>query len=286
MSVRIRRGFVQTIFAFLHNSYLLGFWQRSLYRGGLKKVCVPGLNCYSCPGAVGSCPIGAFQSVVTGVKHHFSFYVAGFVLLFGTIAGRFICGWICPFGLYQDLLYKIPTLKKRLYKLLLWGKYFVLLVFVLILPIFLSNDFGIGNPAFCKLICPAGFMEAGIPAVFIFPSLQGLIGTLFYIKLSFFVFFTGLSTVYYRFFCRAICPLGALYSLSNRFSFLQIAFDESLCIDCGKCERACKMEIDIKENQQNLECIRCKECVEVCPTNALRFGTLFCQKITEANRTK
>ncbi len=281
-----KRSIIQTVFAFLHNLYLVGFWQGSLYRGNFKKICVPGLNCYSCPGATGSCPIGAFQSVVTGVKYHFSFYATGFILLFGSIAGRFICGWICPFGLYQDLLYKIPTLKKKLYKPLLWGKYFVFLVFVLILPIFLSNEFSIGNPAFCKLICPAGFLEAGVPALFIFPSLQGLIGTLFYIKLTFFLLFTTTSTIYYRFFCRAICPLGALYSFSNRFSFLQISFDKNSCINCGKCEKICKMEIEIRKNQQNLECIRCGDCIHICPTNALRFGSVFCQNITKANRTK
>lgn len=259
----------------MHNLHLTGFWQKTIYKGSFKHVCLPGLNCYSCPSAIGSCPLGAFQSAVTGFRYRFSFYATGFVLLFGAIAGRFICGWICPFGLYQELLYKIPLAKKRLYKPLLLGKYLILLIFVLILPIFLHNEFGIGKPAFCKAVCPAGFLEAGIPALFIFPSLRSLIGVAFYLKMSIFLLTSALSTRYYRFFCRVVCPLGALYAVSNKFSFLQIRFSEDLCVSCGKCKQVCKMEIDIRENQQDLECIRCGECIKICPTEALKFSSIF-----------
>ncbi len=278
--MRASRKFFQVVFAFLQNIYLAGFWKRTIYKGEIKNICVPGLNCYSCPAAIGSCPIGAFQSVVTSLRYNFSFYASGFVLLFGAIAGRFICGWICPFGLYQELVYKIPLAKKRLYKPLRYAKYLVLLIFVIVLPTFVHNEFGIGQPAFCKVICPAGFLEAGVPVLLLFPSLQSLIGVAFYIKLTFFVFISGFSVIHYRFFCRTICPLGALYSISNKFSFLQIRFDKDLCVDCGKCEKTCKMEINIRKNQQDLECIRCGDCLKICPTNALKFGAILPQKRT------
>ena len=281
-----KRKSVQLICSFLHNPYLAGFWQKSIYKGGVKNFCFPGLNCYSCPSAIGSCPIGAFQSVVNGFKYQFSFYVAGFILLFGAIAGRFICGWICPFGLYQELLYKIPLAKKRLYKPLLLGKYLILLIFVLILPIFLHNQFGLGTPAFCKAICPAGFLEAGIPALFIFPSLQSLIGKAFYLKLTIFLLVTSFCVSHYRFFCRVACPLGALYAVSNKFSCLQIGFDKDLCINCGKCQQVCRMEVDIRRNQKDLECIRCGDCLKICPTNALKFTSVLAKKENIANASQ
>ena len=58
-------------------------------------------------------PIGSLQAVLGSRDYKFSFYVVGFLLFFGSIFGRFVCGWLCPFGLVQDLLYKIPLFKKR-----------------------------------------------------------------------------------------------------------------------------------------------------------------------------
>ncbi len=275
-----RRTVVQIFFALLQNLHLKGFFTKLIYKGSFKKVCVPGLNCYSCPAATGSCPIGAFQSVVTNFKYSFSFYASGFILLFGGILGRAICGWVCPFGLYQDLLYKIPSAKSKLNKKLSYFKYLILLIFVIILPIFWQDEFGLSNPTFCKYICPAGTLEAGIPLLFLIPNLQRLIGVLFYFKVSLLVMFSLLSIRYYRFFCKTVCPLGALYALTNKISFLQIDFSQSKCIDCHKCESVCKMDIDIRENQKNFECIRCGDCVKSCPTGALKFATPFTAKRT------
>ena len=107
------RLWVQVLFTALTNGYLLGFTKGKIYRGPSKQVCVPGLNCYSCPGAVGSCPIGSLQAVVGGKDFRFPFYVIGFLMIVGSLMGRFVCGWLCPFGLVQDLLHKIPVPKLR-----------------------------------------------------------------------------------------------------------------------------------------------------------------------------
>ena len=95
-----------------HQRYAVGFINGKIYDGSLKKLCLPGLNCYSCPGALGSCPIGSLQAVLGSRNFQFSFYIFGFLMLMGAVFGRFVCGWMCPFGLVQDLLYKIPFIKK------------------------------------------------------------------------------------------------------------------------------------------------------------------------------
>ena len=104
---------VQLLFTIVTNGYLYGFLNGKIYRGGLKYACVPGLNCYSCPGAVASCPIGALQALLNQRGFQVPFAALGFFFLFGSLLGRLVCGWLCPFGLVQDLLHKIPVFKKR-----------------------------------------------------------------------------------------------------------------------------------------------------------------------------
>ena len=98
--------------AALTNGYLIGFVKGKIFTGKTKQLCVPGLNCYSCPGALGSCPIGSLQATLGSRDYKFAFYVVGFLMIVGALVGRFVCGWLCPFGLIQDLLYKIPFVKK------------------------------------------------------------------------------------------------------------------------------------------------------------------------------
>ena len=132
------RHIVQIGTAALTNGYLEGFKTGSIYTGPLKAACVPGLNCYSCPGALGSCPIGSLQAVLSNRGYNFSFYVVGFLFVFGALLGRFICGWLCPFGLVQDLLHKLPFYKKLkrlpVDKGLRYIKYFILAAFVILMP--------------------------------------------------------------------------------------------------------------------------------------------------------
>ena len=144
---------------FLKWQNLSGRWE-----GGL---CVPGLNCYSCPAASGACPIGSFQAVVGSSKFSFSYYITGFLILFGVLLGRFICGFLCPFGWFQDLLHRIPGKKLSTKKLkpLTYLKYVVLLLTVCLLPVFAVNDVGMGDPFFCKYVCPTGSSGGSDPAV-------------------------------------------------------------------------------------------------------------------------
>lgn len=140
------------MFGELSNGYSKGFFKGRIYSGDLKYICVPGMNCYSCPGALGSCPIGALQSVLGSRENNISLYVIGIISFFGVILGRFVCGFLCPFGLIQDLLFKIPFIKKYKIlpgeKFLRWFKFLVLTIFVILLPLCVIDFTGYGKLQF------------------------------------------------------------------------------------------------------------------------------------------
>lgn len=275
-----KRHKVQILWALLTNSYLVGYVQGKIYRGPLKNLCVPGLNCYSCPGAVGACPIGAMQAVIGNWNFKFAFYVAGFFLFVGALMGRFVCGWLCPFGLVQDLLHKIPFPKKiktfRGDRILRKLKYVILVVFVILLPLFLVDVLGQGAPYFCKLICPAGTLEGGIPLVLLNRSMRGAIGWLYTWKNILLVITIILSIIIYRPFCKYICPLGAIYSVFNLVSVFRYRVEQEKCTDCGACARICPMQVDPMRNANHPECIRCGACKEICPVHAIQSTGKFC----------
>ncbi|WP_242964940.1 4Fe-4S binding protein [Scatolibacter rhodanostii] len=277
-----RRNGIQAGWAFLTNANISGFFTGKIYNGKLKSLCVPGLNCYSCPGALGSCPIGSLQAVVGSFEYQLSFYLMGFFLLVGSLLGRFVCGFLCPFGFVQDLLHKIPFPKKiktfRGDKSLRLLKYFILLVFVLLIPMFVVDAIGGGSPAFCKWICPAGMLEGGIPLVSSNPSLQSAVGFLFTWKLVILIVTILLSIIIYRPFCKYICPLGTIYALFNKISAYHYTVSKTTCISCGKCERECPMNIDPVKQCNHGECVRCGVCKTVCPTGAITSGFQFGSK--------
>ncbi len=266
---------VQLLFTIVTNGYLYGFLNGKIYRGNLKYVCVPGLNCYSCPGAAATCPIGALQALLNQRGFQIPFGVLGFLFLFGSLMGRFVCGWLCPFGLVQDLLHKIPVFRKikRLpfHHVLKYGKYAVLILFVGVGSVFLFGGFA-KVPAFCKYICPSGTFFGALPLLAVNESLRSQIGGLFFWKASLMIFILFLSVKCYRPFCQYLCPLGAVYGLFNRFSLVQIHWEKDICISCGACERACPVALSKMEISCSSECIRCGRCVEACPVKCLHFS--------------
>ncbi len=269
---KIRHGF-QLAWGLITNSFLSGFLQGKIYSGPIKNICLPGLNCYSCPGALGSCPIGAMQAVISSRNYKFTFYVSGFLVFIGAIFGRFVCGWLCPFGLIQDLLHKIPFPKKlksfKGDKLLRKLKYVIFAVFVVLLPMLVADVTGLGDPWFCKYICPAGTLEGGIPLTLLNSQLRSVIGWLYTWKVAILIVTVIASIIIYRPFCKYICPLGAVYSLFNKVSPLRIRVEESKCVSCGKCAKVCKMNVDPTKTPDSTECIRCGLCVKACPTGSL-----------------
>ena len=267
-----KRKIMQLYFALLFNANLKGFVTGSIFKGQSKILCAPGINCYSCPGAVGACPLGSLQGAFSAKNRSTLFYVAGILLLYSILFGRMICGWLCPFGLIQELVYKIktPKIKKSpITRILSYFKYAILVFFVFIVPI----TYGLRNvplPAFCKYICPAGTIEGGLLLLShkANEGLLSILGPLFTWKFLLMVSIIVGCVFIFRLFCRFICPLGALYGLFNKISVFGIKVDNSKCTHCGLCQAKCKVDI---RNPGDQECISCGECVGVCPTKAISW---------------
>ena len=279
------RGWIQGAATLLTNLHLPNFWTGRIYQGQGKIVCVPGLNCYSCPAASGACPIGAFQAVVGSSSFRFSYYITGFLILLGVLLGRFICGFLCPFGWFQELLHRLPGKKISTKKLkpLTYLKYLVLLFMVVLLPAFAVDELGMGDPFFCKYLCPQGVLEGAIPLSLANAGIRSALGPLFRWKLLILIVVVVLSILIYRPFCKWLCPLGAFYALMNRVSLLTIEANAETCISCGKCAKACGMDVDVLKSPNHTECIRCGKCISACPTDALHFRYGFGEKKQQAD---
>ena len=267
MKRQIRRTLIQAIAAVAQNAYIPGFLNGVIFRGKTKVLCVPGLNCYSCPGALGACPMGSLQAALG--QRRFPAYVLGTLVLFGVLLGRLVCSFLCPFGLLQDLLNRIPLPKlkvpKGLDRPLRYLKYAVLILLVLL-------AFLLGEPAFCKFLCPAGLLEAGLPLTGLNPQLAGMRGPLFYVKLGVLLGIVLLSLAVFRPFCKYLCPLGAFYGLFNGVGFCRMKVEEAKCVRCGRCAAACPMAVDVVHHPNSPECIRCGKCLDACPHDAISCG--------------
>ena len=266
-----RRKIIQLYCALLFNANLKGFVTGNIYTGKSKQFCAPGINCYSCPGAVAACPLGSLQGSFSADKSTI-YYVCGILVLYAVLFGRMICGWFCPFGLIQELLYKIktPKLKKSpVTRILSYLKYVILVFFVFIVPItYAFRDTPL--PSFCKYICPAGTIEGGLLLLSnkVNASYFSMLGPIFTWKFMLMISIVMGSVFIFRLFCRFICPLGALYGLFNKISVFGIKVEQSKCVDCNLCVSHCKMDIMHVGDQ---ECISCGECIDVCPTKAISF---------------
>ncbi len=273
------RTWVQLCFAAITNGYTRGFSGGKIFTGSSKRFCLPGLNCYSCPGALGACPIGSMQAVLADRNYKFTFYVLGFLMVVGALLGRFVCGWLCPFGLVQDLIYKIPFVKKLKKlpgdKFLRFLKFVILAGFVIILPLTVLDIIGQGSPWFCKYICPSGTLFAGIPLIAANPPLQAVLAWLFTWKLAILIILIVLSVIVFRPFCRYLCPLGAIYGCFNKVALYRFKIDKDKCTSCGICKTACPMDIDVFKNPNSIECIRCGKCKTACPHSAIENNISF-----------
>ncbi len=271
-----KRRIIQVYTMLLYNCNFKGFKTGQIYEGSTKAMCVPGLNCYSCPGAIGACPLGSLQNALANSDTRLPAYIFGILIMFGLILGRTICGFLCPMGLIQEWLYKIKTPKiekSKVTRVLSYFKYVILVIFVITIPLMFMEQSGV--PAFCKYICPSGTLLGGI-MLLINPNNAdqfASLGALFTWKFLVLVLLLVGSVFVYRIFCRFLCPLGAIYGFFSKVALLGVKLDENKCTHCGLCVSACKMDI---KHVGDHECIHCGACVDVCPTKAISWkGSKF-----------
>ncbi|MCX7973253.1 MAG: 4Fe-4S binding protein [Candidatus Aminicenantes bacterium] len=283
-----KRRLCQIGAAVAFNAYLPAFFQAGIFQGKIKGLCFPALNCYSCPSALGACPIGSLQASLASIRlnleagqRQFGLYVIGFLTIVGSLVGRLPCGWLCPFGLFQELIHRKKGLKVKLPRFVTYGRYLVLLIFVIFLPLLIMDKFGLGQTWFCKWICPAGTLEAGLPLILLNENLRSQIGFMFSWKVTLLFLLIGLLFFIDRAFCRTTCPLGAIWGLFNRASLFQMAIDENHCVRCLSCQQACPVEIDPSKNPNSPDCIRCLRCLEACPSRALSYSFLIWPRKTK-----
>lgn len=221
----------------------------------LRSVCVPAMNCHSCPAATFACPVGVLVNFST--LRIFPFVALGIIGLAGTLFGRLWCGFVCPFGLLQDLLHKIPGRKVRLPRFLGYTKWVLLGGLVFAIPFVYPHL----NVSYCTL-CPVGTLESAIPWAIMGASSPWRV--MFMVRVAVLLGIIALATIASRSFCRVFCPLGAMLSLFNRFSFWRIGQENESCNTCGQCAKRCPVEIDPMAEMNNGECVRCLDCTARC----------------------
>ena len=221
----------------------------------------PFLYCYGCPFAAFGCPIGTLQNFI--VYGHFPFFTIGSLGVYGIIFSKAFCGWACPFGTLQDVISPRNRRKEVKTRNHWWFKYAILLLTLALAWLALDT-------IFCKL-CPSGSLFAAIPFRLLYPG-SAEFGLYFYLHMFTLALTVILALLISRFWCRYLCPLGAIAGAFNRVGMLTIQYDEKKCKKCNACLDVCAMGIArIRDVGKSTDCILCGRCVEVCPEKALSF---------------
>jgi polyferredoxin len=206
---------------------------------------------------------GIYQMIIKGnfnfIKAFPSLFQFSTVILMTIIFGRFFCGWLCAFGAFNDLIY---ALSKKVFKnnyrvnnkvdsILKYLKYIILLFIMVIAWTMGSTLFSTVSPwdAFAQITN--------------FPQIISdfTIGFILLILITIGAFFIE------RFFCRYLCPLGALFTIFSKISIFKINMPKAKCGNCRACTSHCSMGIPLNkiDEMKGKECINCLKCVEICP---------------------
>jgi len=259
LKVREKRRLTQIVALIISNLGLI-----PILRTGF--VC-PFLYCHGCPFAAFGCPIGVIQNFIT--YGQIPLLTIGSLGVYGMILGRAFCGWACPFGTLHDMLSPTNRRKEVRTKNCWYVKYAVLFL-TLVLAWFTLHTI------FCQY-CPSGSLFGAIPyrlrEYFLFNRLSEF-GQPFYIHMFTLALTIVLALLISRFWCRYLCPMGAIAGVFNKVSIVNIRLDEKRCKKCNACLGACGMGITkLEDIGSSTDCTLCGRCVEACLEKALRFTT-------------
>jgi len=218
--------------------------------------------------------------------HSVPWLALGLVAGCGVLVGRFFCGWICPFGLIQDLMDKVPVPRPKVPMSLRWLKYTFLLIGVGAV----SYWFGKEVLYFFCSYCPVATIEVIIPQML---SVHGapMDGTWRILRFTVLAIVLIWILFHRRGFCKIMCPVGALIAFFNKVSLFSVKIDPAACIHCGKCTTACPMNIPVEASagtgravSRHSECIECLSCEQACPVNAISNNSCIIKKNGAAKR--
>ena len=238
-----------------------------------KAVCIPILHCHSCYLASFACPIGVLGHYASYLI--LPFLAVGIIGVIGALLGRALCGWVCPFGLIQELLYKIPSPKFRFPPWFRLLKYPVFVGSVLLVPIFV----GVLSPWFFCRWCPVATFEAAIPNAIARGGFEDTASA--FVRLSILGIVLVTAVISHRAFCIGLCPIGAMMAPFNRISAIYLRRNPAKCTECGACVSACptRQVADVKRGilpgDSDLECILCMDCTKKCPHDGALHATVL-----------
>lgn len=223
---------------------LTGEW---LFIGALRcPYGVPFMSCTHCPMRV--CPGTWLQP-----------WVIGFIAVSSVLAGRMFCGWTCPMGTIQDLVGRIPKLRAlRLPGFGRADRWLKALKYVL-LAVAIFAFYAI-NKRFAVPV--RGHADWSLDAL----RVSWLTSDV-YSQIRVVLLLAGvlLAVILTRFWCRYLCPLGALLTIANRISFLRLGKDASSCGHCAKYPRECRTYT----TPGTADCVLCGDCIDGCPVGAI-----------------
>ena len=236
----------------------------------------------------------------------FPWIALGTVLIIGAVVGRAFCGWVCPIGFIQDIITnlkgRLDVVSPRTHKPSKRFKYFVLFMTMLISgTLGLALYLGVGTEyqtalgAFANgpfiILSPEATLFGTVPAMITYarenfmtlltapPTIQQVwadlsrVPALLAVRILILIAFFGAAWKVPRFWCRYVCPTGALMAIFQRYSFAGMKRDPVKCTKCPHCEVKCPMQINILdlpwEKFNDPECILCMECVDACPHGSL-----------------
>jgi NAD-dependent dihydropyrimidine dehydrogenase PreA subunit len=199
-----------------------------------------------------------------------------FFVVLAIIGNKLICGWACPFGALQELIYSLPILRK----IKRW-----------------KTPFGLTNTIRGGLFC--------VVLLFLFGIVGGRKGFVIYHYLNPFNLFNldfdhwlilvtvvvslTLAFFTYRPFCHLICPFGFVSWIAEQISLTRVRIDQEKCTDCGLCIKACPTEAAkdrVLDKLFGADCFSCARCLNVCPQDAIRYGSVFSKSSCEKPQTQ
>jgi len=234
----------------------------------------PFLNCQACEMATGACPVGQVQtSLMSG---SFPYLAGGVILATVSLLGRWLCGWLCPFGLFSDITDRGST--RRCSPGHRWRAGGFVVAALLLVGVGVFGWMGITNMApFCSTVCASGKLYGLLPYYATTASgevaqlsASGGQAALIFHALLFALLIVAMIAISGRVFCRYLCPLGAILGLGNRIAAVRIVHHERSCTGCDRCLDDCPMGIDLanKDFLTQNSCIRCGRCVAICKQDA------------------